>query len=49
MALINLYPEMRDPEDKSNEVSVQGYRENTLNPAMPETIKVVESFNRRYV
>jgi hexosaminidase len=43
MALINLYPEMRDPEDKSNEVSVQGYRENTLNPAMPETIKVVES------
>ena len=43
MALINLFPEMRDPEDKSNEVSVQGYRENTLNPAMPKTIKVVES------
>ena len=43
MALINLYPEMRDPEDKSNEVSVQGYRENTLNPAMPQTNRVVES------
>ena len=43
MSLIHLYPEMRDPEDKSNEVSVQGYRENTLNPAMPETIKIVEA------
>ena len=43
MSLIHLYPEMRDPEDKSNEVSVQGYRENTLNPAMPETLKIVES------
>ena len=43
MSLIHLYPGMRDPEDKSNEVSVQGYRENTLNPAMPETLKIVES------
>ena len=43
MALINLYPGMRDPEDSSNEVSVQGYRENTLNPAMPQTNRVVES------
>ena len=43
MSLINLYPEMRDPEDQSYEVSVQGYRENTMNPAMPETLKIVES------
>ncbi|MDE0949101.1 MAG: family 20 glycosylhydrolase [Candidatus Thioglobus sp.] len=43
MALINLLSSVRDPHDKSNEVSVQGYRENTLNPAMPFTFSLVES------
>jgi hexosaminidase len=43
MSLINLIPSLRDPEDKSYEVSVQGYSENTLNPAMPDTFKIVES------
>ena len=43
MALINVFPSVRDSQDKSNEVSVQGYSENTLNPAMPETFSLVES------
>lgn len=43
MALISLFPGLRDPEDQSCEVSVQGYSENTLNPAMPETFSLVES------
>ena len=43
MSLINVISSMRDPEDKSCEVSVQGYSENTLNPAMPDTISIVES------
>ncbi|MBC8257456.1 MAG: beta-N-acetylhexosaminidase [SAR324 cluster bacterium] len=37
LALLKVIPEMRDPEDKSFEVSVQGYCENTINPAMPAT------------
>ena len=43
MSLVRLFPNMRDPEDKSFEVSVQGYLENTLNPAMPDTTSIVES------
>ena len=43
MALINFCPSVRDSQDKSNEVSVQGYSENTLNPAMPETFTLIES------
>ena len=43
LSLVNLYPRTRDPEDKSCEVSVQGYIENTINPAMPETIRLTES------
>ena len=43
MSLVRLFPNMRDPEDKSFEVSVQGYLENTLNPGMPDTISIVES------
>ena len=35
LALLKVFPEMRDPQDKSFEVSVQGYSENTINPAMP--------------
>ena len=42
LSLIQLFPTTRDPRDKSNEVSVQGYLKNTLNPAMPETYSIVE-------
>ena len=37
MALVKVIPEMRDSEDRSCEESVQGYAENTINPAMPAT------------
>ncbi len=43
LSLIQLFPTTRDPEDKSNEVSIQGYFQNTLNPAMPETFLLIES------
>ena len=43
MSLIQFFPTTRDPRDKSNEVSVQGYYENTLNPAMPDTFSLIES------
>ena len=43
MSVVKLFPSMRDPEDKSFEVSVQGYSENTLNPAMPDTLSIVEA------
>ena len=33
---------MRDPGDNSAAVSVHGYLDNTINPAMPETWKLVE-------
>ena len=42
MSVVKLYPSMRDPEDQSREVSVQGYFENTLNPAMPDTTSILE-------
>ena len=42
LSLIQLFPATRDPRDKSNEVSVQGYFQNTLNPAMPETFLLIE-------
>lgn len=35
-ALLQVHPEFRDPEDESREQSVQGYLENTFNPAVPE-------------
>jgi len=36
-AITRIFPKLRDPEDKSAEVSVQGYRGNSMNPAMPFT------------
>ena len=41
-AVTKLIPEVRDPEDKSLEESVQGYLENTINPAMPATWEYLE-------
>ena len=32
MSLVKLYPSMRDPEDQSYEVSVQGYSEKHVKP-----------------
>jgi hexosaminidase len=37
------YPETRDPDDIGTEVSVQGYAENVLNPALPETWSRIEA------
>ena len=46
LALAELYPASRDPEDKGKEVSVQGYAKNVMNPAMPESWRVWESAAR---
>ena len=43
LALNTVVPGLRDPEDTSAEVSVQGYKRNTINPAMPRTWEVVEA------
>jgi len=40
--LASIYPETRDPDDKGEETSVQGYQGNVLNPAMPKTWDVLE-------
>ena len=42
LGLAALYPDTRDPDDSGEEVSVQGYRGNVLNPAMPKTWEVLE-------
>ncbi len=41
-ALLQVFPELRDPEDTSREVSVQCYPENTLNPALEATWTFLE-------
>lgn len=42
LALAAVYPDTRDPGDNGSETSVQGYRRNVLNPAMPRTWDVLE-------
>jgi len=42
-ALNLVHPKMRDPKDAGTEQSVQGYRHNVVNPAMPETWTVIEA------
>ena len=42
LALNAAIPGMRDPDDAGTEVSVQGYAENTINPALPKTWTVLE-------
>ena len=37
LALLKVLPAMRDPKDQSAAVSVQGYPDNVINPAMPAT------------
>ncbi len=41
IALTHVYPEMRDPSDNGAETSVQGYKANAVNPAMPKTWEVL--------
>lgn len=42
-ALCQLYPETRDRQENAAEQSVQGYFENVMNPAMPESWRVWEA------
>ena len=41
--LCKAFPQTRDPDDTGSEVSIQGYPRNIMNPAMPETWRVIES------
>ena len=43
LALARVYPDTQDPADTGTETSVQGYRANVLNPAMPETWRLLEN------
>ena len=43
IALTHVFPDLRDPADNGAEVSVQGYRGNAVNPAMPKTWEVLEA------
>ena len=42
LAITEIYPELRDPDDTGTEYSVQGYRRNTVNPALPRTWAFLE-------
>jgi len=42
-ALARVFPDTRDAEDTGTEASVQGYPGNVLNPAIPETWRVLEA------
>lgn len=41
-ALSRVFPQMRDPADNGAETSVQGYPANAVNPAMPETWRILD-------
>jgi len=41
-ALLKLFPELSEAEDQSDYQSVQGYRNNCLNPALPATYQFLE-------
>lgn len=43
LALARIFPDTLDPEDTGTATSVQGYRNNVLNPAMPLTWTVVNN------
>ncbi|MFS8180202.1 beta-N-acetylhexosaminidase [Pseudovibrio denitrificans] len=42
-AVLQIHPELRDAGDESNEVSVHGYLNNTINPALPEAWTYMEA------
>lgn len=43
LALIRVFPDLKDPSDNGAETSVQGYRDNVINPAMARTWDVTET------
>ncbi|WP_370227656.1 beta-N-acetylhexosaminidase [Cognatishimia sp.] len=43
LTLCKLYPDTRDPQDTGREQSVQGYYENVMNPAQPESWRILEA------
>ncbi len=43
LALTTLYPDTLDPGDNGDETSVQGYKRNALNPAMPRSWEIWEA------
>ena len=43
LGLCRLFPDTRDPNDTGTEESVQGYARNVLNPAMPETWRIIDA------
>ena len=43
LSLAKVYPGTRDPEDTGTELSVQGYPENVMNPALAESWRVWEA------
>ena len=42
-AVLQIHPELREAADESNEVSVHGYLNNTINPALPEAWTYMEA------
>ncbi len=43
IALTHVFPELRDPSDNGAEVSVQGYKGNSVNPAIPRTWEILDA------
>ncbi len=43
LAFARAFPETRDADDLGTEASVQGYTQNVLNPAVPETWQIAEA------
>lgn len=43
LGLCRVFPDTRDPNDTGTEESVQGYAKNVLNPAMPDTWRIIEA------
>ncbi|KZL05427.1 Beta-hexosaminidase [Pseudovibrio axinellae] len=42
-AVLQIYPDLRDIDDQSNETSIHGYQNNTINPALPQTWTYLET------
>ncbi|MBL4807035.1 MAG: family 20 glycosylhydrolase [Rhodobacteraceae bacterium] len=45
-ALTRIFPQLRDPADNTEEPSIQGYKANTMNPAMPFMWEFIENLTR---
>lgn len=42
LALTRAIPGLRDPDDNGQEISIQGYRQNAVNPARPEVLAFLD-------